>query len=195
MPELYSGLNDTKCTIFLRQTGDNYRSFRLPTEQMSFCLLSLKKMVGSPNGHIINCLWRGCERYQYFEAHCSTLFSDLDHLVRNGIKLVCSGQPQEQPGAIQCCNNLRCRYLPHAVRFGRARLTAKYGCFRCMKSIDKSSNLKLPIANRITVEEIVGLGKKALEVLGPQGGYKVHCLHQLQSHSFWTDTTSPFFHR
>ena len=49
---------------------------------------------------------------------------------------------------------------------GRAGLTAKNGCFRCKKSIQKWSNLKLPIADRLTVEEIVGLGKEALEVLG-----------------------------
>ena len=35
-PNFYKDLDPKKRTIFIRQTSDNYRSFRMPTQQMSF---------------------------------------------------------------------------------------------------------------------------------------------------------------
>ena len=56
---VYALLDHTKRTTFLRQTGDNYRLFCLPTRQMSISIMNMLALVSSPHGQLIEKLWRG----------------------------------------------------------------------------------------------------------------------------------------
>ena len=127
--QLYSGLRIDCKTLFIRQSGDNYRSFRMPTQQMSFSVLNLKKLVGSPFGQVISGIWRGEECRHLISVHCLELFEELDTMVRNGIDINCDG--------VETHFNVIVLYgadLSHmGYVLGRAGLTAKYGCWRCKK--------------------------------------------------------------
>ena len=48
-PQLYGKLDPCKRTLFLRETGDNFRAgAHQPTEQMSFSILNFTKLINSP---------------------------------------------------------------------------------------------------------------------------------------------------
>ena len=74
---LYAGLEETCRTIFLRQTRDNYRSFRLPTQQMLLNIMNLTSLLNSPLGQFVQCFWRGQESRENIVAHCTALFAEL----------------------------------------------------------------------------------------------------------------------
>ena len=60
--ELYENLDPKKRTIFIRETGDNFRAAsRYPTEQTSIAILNMKRLVNCPYGQFITTLWRGSE--------------------------------------------------------------------------------------------------------------------------------------
>ena len=59
---LYKNFSISKRTIFLRETGDNFRGAgKFPTEQTSFSLLNLLPMANNPYGQFLSTLWRGSE--------------------------------------------------------------------------------------------------------------------------------------
>ena len=84
-PNFHKDLDPKKRTIFIRQTGDNYRSFRMPTQQMSFSALNLTKLINSPSGQTVECMWRGQEDRQHILGHCTSTFETLDKFAQSGI--------------------------------------------------------------------------------------------------------------
>ena len=127
---LYSGLNVFRRTIFLRQTGDNYRSFQLPTQQMLFKIMNMKSLLNSPLGQFIQCLWRGQEKREALVSHCTALFSELESLTRSGVRLTlpCGTMEEFNVAMIYVAD------LSHMEKvMGRVSCTAKYGCMRCKK--------------------------------------------------------------
>ena len=69
-PQLYSLLDKNKRTLFLRETGDNFRaSARFPTEQISFSLLNMTDLLSSPYGQFVTSLWRGMEYRENLKNH------------------------------------------------------------------------------------------------------------------------------
>ena len=69
--DLYGKLDPRKKSLFLRVTGDNFRgAARLPTEQTSFSILNLEKLVNSPYGQFVSTLWRGTESRENLVVHC-----------------------------------------------------------------------------------------------------------------------------
>ena len=88
-PDVYNNLDARKRTLFLRQTGDNYRAAlkRQKTQQMSFCLLNIKELVSSPLGqHVLAC-WRGGETHAVLKSHMEADFETLERLCKDGIRL------------------------------------------------------------------------------------------------------------
>ena len=162
-PTLFEHLNPAHRTLFLRQTGDNFRSFRLPTEQMSFTILNQYSLVGSPYGQNVECLWRGPESRNFIIAHCSGLFEELHELATNGI-VIGSGEDAEKFNIVvfYVADLSHMQYV-----LGRVGLTAKYGCFRCKKEQGKWANTPSETAEPLTVREMVKLGEEALAELGP----------------------------
>ena len=87
-PILYKNFNSSKRTLFLRETGDNFRAAgRYPTEQTSFSLMNLKTLSNSPNGQFISTLWRGSESRENLDSHVLDHYKELENLVRNGVTL------------------------------------------------------------------------------------------------------------
>ena len=91
--ETYQFLQPSNETIFLRQTGDNFRaSARMPTEQISFSILNLKQMVNNPYGQIINVLWRGQECRKGLNIHLKEYLEELHLVSKVGVDLIINGK-------------------------------------------------------------------------------------------------------
>ena len=127
---LFGNLDASKRTIFIRQTGDNYRSFRLPTQQISFNILNLKTLVNSPLGQFIQLVWRGPESRQSIANHCAGIFSELKDMSQQGVNLTLPDGKDEHFNVVV----LYVADLSHMEKvLGRVSCTAKYGCMRCKK--------------------------------------------------------------
>ncbi len=160
--ELY-GRHRSECkTLFLRQSGDNYRSFRLPTQQMSFALLNLQHLASSPYGQMINGIWRGPENRDLLATHCAALYKQLEILVRNGVDLLHDGQTVHFNVVVFYVADLA--HLVYVL--GRAGLAAKYGCWRCKKAQTKWADTAGGQVDILTVKEMVTFGAEAMETLG-----------------------------
>ena len=73
------------CTGFL---GDNFcEACRHPTEQDSFSVLNLKELVSSPNGQIVNGLWRGSEDRATLQRHLVATYAEIDQAARDGVTI------------------------------------------------------------------------------------------------------------
>ena len=162
-PTLFEHVNPAHQTLFLRQYRDNFRSFRLPTEQMSFTILNQYSLVGSPYGQNVECFWKGPESRNFIIAHCSGLIEELHDLATNGIA-ICSGEDAENFNIV-VFNIADVSHMQYVL--GRVGLTVKYGCFRCNKEQGKWANTTSETAEPETVAEMVKLGEEALAELGP----------------------------
>ena len=173
---LYSGPNVLRRTIFLRQTGDNYRSFRLPMQQMSFNIMNMKSLLNSPLGQFIQCLWRGQEKREALVSHCTALFSELESLTQSGVKLTLPCGTMEEFNVVV----IYVADLSHMEKvMGRVSCTAKYGCMRCKKpssawahiAEDSDDNDSVQtegslLAEELTVAEMVHHGQVVEKELG-----------------------------
>ena len=92
-PDVYKNLDTTRRTIFLRQTGDNYRAAlkRQPTQQMSFCILNLQSLVNSPLGQFVVSSWRGGENRSLLRTHMDANFREVEEMAREGITMKVAG--------------------------------------------------------------------------------------------------------
>ena len=118
---------------FFRQTGDNFRSFHLPTQQMSFSILNINELVNSPSGQILQCLWRGPEDATFIEAHCLGMFQSLEKLSKEGVTLNIPAN-DDQPSVVETFNVVifYVADLPHLTKvLGRVSTNAMYGCWHC----------------------------------------------------------------
>ena len=160
----YASLDHTKRKIFLRQTGDNYRSFRLPTQQMSFSIINILALVSSPHGQLIQKLWRGGESRTNLKMHCTAMFAELRDLVQRGIQLKLPNGTEEE-------FNVVVFYVADPSHMekvlGRTSCTSKYGCRRCTKSssewasverhIDSDGEEGEPVNGQSTISPALGV--------------------------------------
>ena len=86
---MYQNLKTENRTLFLRQTGDNYRAAlkHMPTQQMSFSILNLKDIVSSPLGQFTVAAWRGKGDRKMLSSDMIENFEQLDRFARHGITL------------------------------------------------------------------------------------------------------------
>ena len=81
--ELYKNLNFSERTLFLRQTGDNFRASKsYPTEQFSFNIMNMSDMLNSPYGQFISNIFRGGESRLKIKLHCKEAFDELHFLIK-----------------------------------------------------------------------------------------------------------------
>lgn len=160
--ELYSNLHNDRRTIFLRQTGDNFRgAARYPTEQVSFSVLNMKKMVNSPYGQFINALWRGTENREGLSLHLATYFTDVENAVKNGIELSIEGRIENFNVIVFLCTDLG--FLEKAL--GKCSTTSTFGCFWCIKRIQSWAESIPDAANHQTIKQMIEDGEEALQTL------------------------------
>ena len=161
--DLYSSLQIERRTLFLRQTGDNFRAAaRYPTEQVSFSVLNMMKMVNSPHGQFINCLWRGSESREGLLLHLSAYLADLENVVKNGIQLSVNGVLETFNVVVFVCTDLG--FMEKLL--GKCSTTSMFGCFWCSKQLKSWSDDRHDIAKPQTIREMVNNGEKALKELG-----------------------------
>ena len=160
--DVFNSLDCSKRTLFVRQTGDNYRCFRLPTQQMSFNLMNLP-YLNSPLAQFVQCLWRGEENRKFICVHCSKLYAELEEISQNGIDLTLPSGQAEHFNVIV----IYVADLSHMEKvLGRASCTAKYGCWRCKKESGKWAKLQNEPAERISVRRLLRYGQKGDQELG-----------------------------
>ena len=161
---IYKNLDSSKRTIFLRDTGDNFRASKnYPTEQISFNVMNLKEMLNSPYGQFATSLFRGSENRETLQSHGQAHFNELQLLVEKGITLKLPNQTTEHFNVIVFFV-ADIGYVKEVI--GKASCTSTNGCYRCTKTIDKWDASVLSHASSQSVENYIKLGAKAEEKLG-----------------------------
>ena len=136
-PTLYCSLDESIRTIFIRETGDNFRgSARYPTEQTSFSVLNMKQILQSPHSQFISSLWRGAESRENLELHLASHFIELEDAVKNSLEVMVENKPEKFNIVIFLCTDLG--FLEKIL--GKCSTTSKYSCFWCTKEILKWSD-------------------------------------------------------
>lgn len=180
--DLYGNLDIDARTIFLRQTGDNFRASKsYPTEQISFNIMNITDQLNSPYGQFINCLFRGSESRNNLSSHCGDIFSEIDLLVRKGVELQIPNGTNEKFNVVV--------FFVADLGFvkeicGKCTSTGKYGCYRCKKKISDWHAMKNIGGKPQTVAEFVVLGNTALNKLGPNPDRTVPKFTSFQQNHF-----------
>ena len=160
---LFKSLDPTKRTIFLRQTGDNFRACaRLPTEQISFSILNIKTMVNNPYGQFINALWRGSESRNGLEIHIQDVLHELDKIAEEGIQLNVNGDVEHFNVIVFLVTDIG--LLEKLL--GKCSSTSMFGCFWCDKKKDDWDKPKRPEGKPQEIDDMLIDGNKALAELG-----------------------------
>ena len=168
-PALYSSLDVTKRTFFLRQTGDNFRAAgKMPTEQISVSILNSTKMIGSPYGQFINCLYRGNESRDILRAHCQAYFKELDLAAKQGLTLSVKGKEEHFNILVFLVADIG---LLEKI-LGKCSSTSLYGCFWCNKHKQQWDNPKAPKGKAQSIPEMARMGKEGERVLGENPNHK-----------------------
>ena len=163
-PLLYQSLDINKRTIFLRETGDNFRgASRCPTEQISFSILNLTELLSSPYGQFVMSLWRGSETRKHLMAHVTAHYQELTEAVQYGIELVHGNKSVETFNIVVfLCTDIG--LLENIL--GKCSSISKFGCFWCKKPLAKWAENGPSKAEHQTVKAMVSDGMEAVRELG-----------------------------
>ena len=150
-------------TIFLRETGDNFRAAgKHQTQQDSFTILNMRHLITSPAGQVLNGLWRGPESRDMLKRHLLATYKEMADCVQNGLTVT------QEDGTVEIFNVVVFYVADYSHKkevLGRAAVTAKFGCPHCKKPLNQWGKLISP-ASVLSVEEMVTLGAKAERELG-----------------------------
>ena len=183
-PTLYAQLDSSKRTIFIKDTGDNFRAAsRYPTEQTSFSVLNLKEMVNCPYGQFITTLWRGSESREMIFVHVGNHYTELTELVKNGVTLVINDKV-EYFNVVSFFVADLC-FVKDVL--GVCSCTATYGCYHCILPRDKWSLKTKAIGKEREVSKMVEMGIHASNTLGknPDRNSKLFKDTQLKYYGQW----------
>ena len=163
-PQLYGKLDQCKRTLFLRETGDNFRAgAHQATEQMSFSILNLTKLINSPYGQFLISIWRGPETRNYIQAHVKRHYDDVISAVHNGLALTLADDTMETFNIIA----FLVTDLGHLKEsLGKCLCTSMFGCYWCKKNMLDWDNKKPTMSPLQKISDMVEMGKEAERVLG-----------------------------
>ena len=167
-PDLYEQIlkeRPNNRTIFIRETGDNFRSAgRQQTEQDSFTLLNLRQLITSPTGQFVNGLWRGPETRDLIERHMHATFASMEKCVRNGLTVTLPD------GTVETFNVVLFYIADYGHKkevLGRASVSGKFGCPHCKKPISQWGKITPPAATyTLPTSEMIRNGSLAERSLG-----------------------------
>jgi len=161
---LFNSLDITKRTIFIRDTGDNFRASKnYPTEQISFSILNIKELLNSPYGQFATSLYRGTEKRETLISHGLNHFDELETLVQNGISLQLPDKSEENFNVVVFFV-ADLGYVKEVI--GKASCMSMYGCYRCTKKINDWDSEKCLLSKEQTVDNFRKLGQQAVTELG-----------------------------
>ena len=162
---LYNSLDSTKRTLFIKDTGDNFRAASgFPTEQTSFSLLNLTKMINSSYAQFITTLWRGSESKDMLAKHVECHYQDLTDLIMNGIDLVTPDNSTVEHFNVLCFFVADLGFLKNII--GLCACTSTYGCYHCLLEKDKWSLKIKQFGEKRSIAVMAELGEKVESVLG-----------------------------
>ena len=151
-------------TIFLRETGDNFRGAgRQPTEQDSFTVLNIPRLISSPAGQFVNGIWRGPETRELLDRHMAGTYHQMQEAVLNGVHLTLPD------GSTETFNVVVFYVADYGHKhniLGRVQVNASYGCPHCKKP-QSQWGIIAPPSPTLTTQEMQRLGEKGLRTLGP----------------------------
>ena len=162
--DLFSNLDDSLQTIFIRQTGDNFRAAKhMPTEQLSFSIMNIRGILNSPYGQFTTIIYRGGESRKTLQNHCSDAFIELEKMVRYGIEIILPNGTLERFNVVV--------FFVADLGFmkelcGKCSSVGTYGCYRCKKHINTWHSKSCDIGEEQTIKEFVKFGNKAVTELG-----------------------------
>ena len=155
--DLFKTFDPEKRTIFLRQTGDNFRACaKMPTEQVSVAILNVSQMVNNPYCQYINGLWKGSETREGVEYHMKVYLKDLDKVSKEGVDLMIDNQLEHFNVLLFLVTDIG---LLEKI-LGKCSSTSLYGCFWCDKVKNDWDNLYKPKGKQQSVKEMTTNGQK-----------------------------------
>ena len=165
-PDVYSALRPADRTLFLRQTGDNYRAAlkRQPTQQMSVSVLNLRDLIYSPLGQFVISSWRGGETRKSLRAHMTATFQELDTLAREGLTLTVAGQDEPEHFNIVVLYVADYSHLKEVL--GRVQVNAEQGCPLCDRPASTWHKPQAAKGEKRNYRVMEVVGKKADVALG-----------------------------
>ena len=162
--ELYKNLDSDKRTVFIRDTGDNFRASKhYPTEQISFSVLNLQNLINSPYGQFATSLFRGPENRTSLKSHGQIHFNQLKCLATNGLLMQLPDTSFEHFNVVVFLV-ADLGYIKEVI--GKSSCMSMYGCYQCCKPINEWHSKDKKIAKLQTVSNYTLLGKKAEAHLG-----------------------------
>ena len=161
--DLYAHLDSSNRTIFIRSTGDNFRtSARMPTEQTSFSILNIKELLNNPYGQFISTLWRGSESREMIETHIAAHYNELSKMVRNGLHL-CANDTLEHFNIV-CFFVADLCFIKDVI--GQCSCMSMYGCYHCQMKNSEWCSKERKSAKKKSFTELNKYSIKAVEILG-----------------------------
>ena len=162
--DLYGNLDPSIKTLFIRMTGDNFRTAsRHHTEQISYSILNCPDLLNSPYGQILSSLWRGKETRQNLQQHTLWYHSQVYDLLLNGAHFTLPSGNVEKFNVIPIvCADLG--FIKELL--GKCSSTGTYGCYYCKKPKKKWAEKKMIPEQWQTMKEMSVAGSKARDVLG-----------------------------
>lgn len=182
--ELYKNLDPNKRTIFIRDTGDNFRAAsRYPTEQTSFSILNLKKLVNCPYGQFITTLWRGSESREMLSTHVGKHYEELTKLVKHGVTLIFNDILE--PFNIVAFFVADLCFVKDVI--GLCSCISTYGCYHCLLKRDDWSAKSKKVGDDRSFSDISRKGDNILNILGPSPDHNSAKFKkvQLENHGQW----------
>ena len=173
-PQLYRKLDTFERILFLRETGDNFRAGpHQTTEQMSFSILNLTKVIYYPNAQFLISIWRGTETRNYIQAHVRGHYDDVISAVHNGLALTLADDTIETFNIIA----FLVTDLDHLKEsFGKCLCTSMFGYYWVKKNMLDWDN-KEPTTSPLQIwkiSDMVEMGKEAE--------------HKVSADPFWSDS-------
>ena len=181
-PMLYGNLDPTRKTIFIRMTGDNFRTSRKQyTEQVSFSLLNVNELLHSPYGQFVSTIYRGKETRESIEQHTHVYHNEVKEMLINGGDFITPSGSCEPFNIIPfLCADLS--FLKDLL--GRCSCTSLYGCFFCKKIISKWGEDISTKPEKMTMKEMCVYGCKGEEILGHNPDHSSPKFTQFQHNHF-----------
>ena len=186
--ELYRNLDPKRRTIFIKDTGDNFRAAsRYPTEQTSFSILNIKKLVNCPYGQFLTTLWRGSESREMLCTHIRHHYEELTELVKYGVTLFVNG-------TLELFNVVA--YFVADLCFvkdviGLCACTSTYGCYHCLLKREDWLSKNKKIGSERSLSEISKKGENLSNILGPAPDHNTTQFKKIQlaNHGQWVKFT------
>ena len=161
--ELYHNFDSHKRTIFLRDTGDNFRAAsKYPTEQTSFSVLNIEELITCPYGQFISTLWRGKESRETLQTHVARIYNELADLVKHGVDLTVGDKKEHFNIVVISVADLSFT----KEMLGKCQCTHTFGCLHCELNSKEWCSLQPKVGQAQSYKKMIARGEEALEKLG-----------------------------